>query len=36
VTQIRVNRCSKERWTRVVVIEDDAEREDVAIIGTVF
>lgn len=36
VTQNRVNRCPKERQTRVVVIEDDAERKDVPMIGTVF
>jgi hypothetical protein len=31
-----VNRCPKERRTRVLVIEDDAEREDVPITSTVF
>jgi hypothetical protein len=31
-----VNRCPKERQMRVVVTEDDAEREDVPITGTVF
>jgi hypothetical protein len=31
-----VNRCPKERRTRVVGIEEDDEREDVPMIGTVF